>query len=86
MAGRSWQLQEAKNRFSQVVDRALLGEPQHVTRRGEEVVVVLAATDYQRLAKAERAAAPGFVEHLLAMPRDDEDFEALALVPRETEF
>jgi prevent-host-death family protein len=84
MAGHSWQLQEAKNRFSQVVDRALLGEPQHVTRRGEEVVVVLAAADYRRLARAERAAAPGFVEHLMAMPRDDGDFERLDLIPRET--
>ena len=37
----SWQLQEAKNRFSEVVSRALTEGPQTVTRRGTEVVVVV---------------------------------------------
>ncbi len=45
----SWQLQEAKNKLSQVIDDALAGEPQVITRRGEEVVIVLAYSDYQRL-------------------------------------
>ena len=36
----SWSLQDAKNRFSAVVNAALAGEPQRVTRRGEPVVVV----------------------------------------------
>lgn len=31
---RQWQLQEAKARFSEVVDRAMAGEAQVVTRRG----------------------------------------------------
>jgi prevent-host-death family protein len=44
-----WQLQEAKNRFSEVVDRALGGEPQVITRRGEDAVVVLSADAYRRL-------------------------------------
>ena len=30
-----WQLQDAKNRFSAVVDAALTGHPQRVTRRGK---------------------------------------------------
>ncbi len=37
----SWQLQEAKQRFSELVRRALEEGPQTVTRRGEEVVVVI---------------------------------------------
>lgn len=86
MATHCWQLQEAKNRFSQVVDRALLGEPQHVTRRGEEVVVVLAVADYRRLTRAERAVAPSFVDHLLAIPRDDGEFVALDIAPRDAGF
>lgn len=45
----SWQLQEAKNKLSQVIDDALTGEPQVITRRGEEVVIVLAYSEYQRL-------------------------------------
>lgn len=45
----TWQLQEAKSRFSEVVDRTLKEGPQLVTRRGEEAVVILAANDYRRL-------------------------------------
>ena len=36
-----WALQDAKNRFSALVDAALRGEPQTVTRRGAPAVVVL---------------------------------------------
>lgn len=46
-----WQLQEAKNRFSEVVKRALSEGPQTVTRHGEEVVVVLSKAEYDRLKK-----------------------------------
>ena len=37
-----WSLQDAKNRFSAVVNAALAGEPQRVTHRGEPAVVVIA--------------------------------------------
>ncbi|GGN02080.1 antitoxin [Thermus composti] len=47
--GRVWQLQEAKARFSEVVERALKGEPQTVTRRGRPAVVVLDWETYTRL-------------------------------------
>ena len=65
----SWRLQDAKAQFSAVVDAALGGEAQHVTRRGKRAVVVLDAGEYERLRRGERALAPGFIEHLLAMPR-----------------
>ena len=45
----SWQLQEAKQQFSRLVRCALDEGPQVVTRRGEEVVVVLSAEEYRRL-------------------------------------
>ncbi len=44
-----WQLQEAKNRFSEVVDEALTHGPQTVTRHGREVVVIVSAKEYRRL-------------------------------------
>ena len=47
----TWQLQDAKNRFSAVVEAALAGEPQEVTRRGKPVVVVVAFEEFQRLCK-----------------------------------
>ena len=46
-----WQLQEAKNRLSEVVRKAQKEGPQIITLRGEDAVVVVAANDYQRLAK-----------------------------------
>jgi prevent-host-death family protein len=48
-----WQLQTAKQRFSEVVDRALGEGPQVVTRRGRAVVVVLAMDAYRRLLDGE---------------------------------
>jgi prevent-host-death family protein len=44
-----WQLQEAKNHFSEVVDSALHSGPQTVTRHGKEAVVVISADTYKKL-------------------------------------
>jgi len=44
----SWRLADAKNRFSEVVNRALTGDPQVVLRRHDAVVVV-ARRDYEKL-------------------------------------
>lgn len=46
---KSWQLQEAKNKFSQVVDEALSSGPQTITRHGKEVAIVIAASEYKKL-------------------------------------
>lgn len=64
-----WCLQDAKAQFSQVVEAALQGEPQHVTRRGRDAVVVLSEASYRRLQQSSRIAAPGFISHLLAVPK-----------------
>ncbi len=44
-----WQLQEAKQQFSRVVDRARSEGPQLVTRNGKDVAVVLDIEEYLRL-------------------------------------
>ncbi|MDZ4700417.1 MAG: type II toxin-antitoxin system Phd/YefM family antitoxin [Rhodothermales bacterium] len=44
-----WQLQEAKNRLSEVVEDALNEGPQIITRRGIQAVVVLSYAEYRRL-------------------------------------
>jgi prevent-host-death family protein len=59
-----WQLQEAKQKFSEVVQKALDEGPQVVTRRGEKVVVVVAAEEYERLA----GKKPNFLEFLMSAP------------------
>lgn len=45
----TWPLQDAKSRFSELVERVLNEGPQMVTRRGADVVVVMAAPDFLRL-------------------------------------
>ena len=44
-----WSVQDAKNRFSQVVEAARR-EPQTVTKHGKPAVVVVAVDEYERLA------------------------------------
>jgi prevent-host-death family protein len=46
---KTWQLQEAKNKFSEVVECAIQEGPQTVSRRGENAVVILSCADYDRL-------------------------------------
>ena len=67
----SWQLQEAKRRFSEIVDLTLTEGPQLVTRRGSDAVVILALEDYRRLV----GDAPNLIDRLLSTPRG----EALAI-------
>jgi antitoxin Phd len=47
--GRVWQVQEAKNKFSEVIDEALKKGPQIITRRGVDTVVILSSADYRRM-------------------------------------
>jgi antitoxin Phd len=44
-----WQLQEAKNKFSEVVDKAISSGPQEITRHGKKTAVVLSFKDYRKL-------------------------------------
>lgn len=44
-----WALQDAKNRFSEVVNHAIQDGPQVITRRGDETAVLLSMRDYQEL-------------------------------------
>jgi len=65
-----WQLQDAKNRFSELVQRARQEGPQVVTLRGRRAAVVLSAEAYDAL----RRERPSLVDHLLAGPSWDDDF------------
>lgn len=63
-----WQLQDAKNQFSKVVQKARFEGPQEITVRGERTAVILSAKDYDAL----RAGRPTLVDDLLAGPTWDE--------------
>jgi len=47
----TWQLQEAKNKFSKLVEKAQHEGPQFVTKRGKESVVVLSVEEYKKIIK-----------------------------------
>ena len=58
----SWPVQTARAQFARLIDEALSGRPQRVRRRGKDVVVVLAAEDYDRLL-APRDSLVDFFRH-----------------------
>ena len=79
----NWQVQEAKQRFSELVRRTLEEGPQVVTRHGEEVVVMVSAAEYRRLQPPER----DFKEFLLSGPDLSQlDLTRVADYPREIDF
>jgi prevent-host-death family protein len=47
----AWQLQEAKAKFSELVQKAIDEGPQTVTRHGKDAVVVLSAEQYELMKK-----------------------------------
>ena len=85
MRGVLWSVQEAKNRFSALVEAARRA-PQTVTKHGKPAVVVVDADEYHRLRRLERAQAPSFAETLLAMPQDDGEFPRVGVRPRDLAF
>jgi len=48
-----WQLQEAKNKLSEVIARALKHGPQLITKHGEKTVVVISYAEYESLRKSQ---------------------------------
>jgi antitoxin Phd len=64
----TWQVQDAKTRFSEVIERAHTEGPQTITRHGAERAVLLSIEDYRALA----AHKPDFKAHLLGGPKLDE--------------
>jgi len=67
----AWQLQAAKQQFSELVERARRDGPQVVTKHGKDAVVVVSAEEYQRL----RGEGPSLVEFIRSAP----DFDVLDL-------
>jgi antitoxin Phd len=50
-----WQMQEAKARFSEVVERSLKEGPQTVTKHGKAIAVIIAEPEYRRLRRRKNA-------------------------------
>lgn len=58
---RVWQLQEAKNKLSEVIERALREGPQVISRRGKETAVVVSVEEYARKGRQEPSLAEFFL-------------------------
>jgi antitoxin Phd len=55
---RAWQLQEAKNKLSEVLDEAIRHGPQIITKRGVELAILLSCSEYRKMmASRERVSA-----------------------------
>jgi antitoxin Phd len=61
-----WQLQEAKSKFSEMVDRTLENGAQIITRRGRNTVVLIPFDEYIRLTKRTESLAQFFLTSPLA--------------------
>ena len=72
---KTWKVQEAKSRLSEVMDKAQSEGPQIITEHGTETSVVLSIEEYRRLT----GPKDDFIQHLLDFPKVD-DFE---LPPRQ---
>ena len=66
MISNHWQLQEAKNRFSNLVEKAQHNGPQVVTKRGKDAVVVLSIDEYKKLIKPKKNLVKFFQSSPLA--------------------
>lgn len=75
---KQWQLQEAKNKFSEVVDKAIDEGAQVITRRGIEVAIVLSYAEYRQMIASKKKISEFFresplVEEDLNLSRDKSD-------------
>jgi prevent-host-death family protein len=84
-----WKLQDAKNRFSELV-RATEHGPQAITVRGEEKAVLVSAEDYARVRHILEKSQTNFTEFLLSIPQggsdDEEIFERARARSRDIDF
>lgn len=66
MSEGTWQLQDAKNKFSNLVNQAQKNGPQIVTKHGKKAVVVLKFEDYEKLSKPDTSLVKFFKNSPLA--------------------
>jgi prevent-host-death family protein len=78
MIDKTWQLQDAKAQFSEVVERAAKGEPQIVTKHGQNAVVIISYAEYATW-KADHTT---LLEALCPDPGPLEDAEADVIFKR----
>ncbi len=76
-----WQIQDAKNKLSEVITRALTQGPQVITKHGEKTVVVVSYVEYEKLRKSQGKLSEFFRQSPLA--GSDLDLSRDKSLPRE---
>lgn len=61
-----WQLQDAKNKLSEVIEQAITHGPQVITRRGVETAIVLSYAEYRTMLLRQKKLSAFFRESPLA--------------------
>ena len=72
----TWTVQDARAHFGDVIDAALEGRPQRVTRRGKDAVVVVSEEEWERVAG--RKPAMNLGEYLATFPLTAEEWQEVA--------
>lgn len=83
----SWQLQDAKSHFSQLVELASQGKPQLVTKHGRNKVIVLSIEEYEQLSQTKNDRK-NFIQLLLSAPKVELDLSRSEsdLIPQDSIF
>lgn len=55
-----WQIQDAKNKLSELITRAIKQGPQLITKHGEKTVVVISYVEYERLRRSQEKLSEFF--------------------------
>ena len=75
---KTWLVKDARARLGDVMDAALAGEPQRVSRRGRDAVIVMSEAEWERL-RPERSKT--FEDHLRDFPLTREEWLEVAPGP-----
>jgi len=75
----AWKLQDAKNKFSEVVEKALKTGPQEITRHGKKTAVLLSMKDYLKLKRKKNS----LVQFFRSSPLNEIDLERVKDLPRD---
>ena len=86
-----WQVQEAKQRFSEVLRAVEQEGPQTITRHGEEVAVVIDIAEYRRLAGPKKdlralLLGPPYVDDDAMSIMDEMEIERRKDLPRDVDL
>ena len=81
----TWQIQEAKAHFSEVVRQTEQAGPQEITWHGRAVAVLLSSAEYQRLTGAKQSLVE-FMQHSPLFDGEDIEFPRDSSPTREVEF